>query len=118
MGGHYVIEAVLQCGDATQKSSICAALSTELFRNAKNRCATYVVEKAFACCCNDDVQSMDNILAGSVDSLVSLVENQFGCHVAKSLVKLPAPSRDHALRHLEAAAPRLQGSKYGRRLLE
>jgi pumilio RNA-binding family len=116
--GHYVIEAVLQFGDENQKSTICEALCKELFRNAKNRCATYVVERAFACCSHDDVQSMLSILTGSADSLVSLVENQFGCHVAKSLMKLPLLTREHALTHLEAAAPKLQTSKYGRRVLE
>merc|ERR1712139_84192 len=112
-----VIEAVLQHGVANQKSSVCAALCKELFRNAKNKCGTYVVARAFACCSHDDAQSMLNILTESADSLVSLVENQFGCHVAKSFVKLPLLRREHALRHIEAAAPKLQTSKYGRRLL-
>jgi hypothetical protein len=116
--GHYVIEAILQFGDAEQKSCVCSTLCQDLPRNAKNRCATYVVEKALCNCGDDDLKHMLDILAGTPESLASLVDNQFGCHVAKALVKLPAAHAAHAMRHLEAATPALQKSKYGRRLLE
>jgi len=113
--GHYVIEMGLQTGSAHQRHQICAALSMDLMRNAKNRSATYVVEKALATCDDEDRQTMIQDLLGSPESLLSLVENQFGCHIAKALLKMQGESFHQML---DAAAPKLQKNKYGRRLLE
>lgn len=115
---HYVIEAVLQFGAPEQRHLVSVALRTDLLRNAKQRSATYVVEKALACCEEQDRNDMVSELFGTVASLVALVENQFGCHVAKALVKLPGDHLAHALSFLDQATPLLQKTKYGRRLLE
>jgi hypothetical protein len=116
--GHYVIEMILQTGNAYQRRQICAALRVELMRNAKNRSATYVVEKALAICDEEDRRSMIQELFGSPESLVSLVENQFGCHVAKAFLKMQGVFCHDIISLIDAAAPKLQKSKYGRRLLE
>jgi len=116
--GHYVMEMGLQTGNAHQRRQICTALCVELMRNAKNRSATYVVEKALAHCDNEDRQTMMHDLCGSPESLVTLVENQFGCHVAKALLKMQGESFHEMLSRINVAAPQLQKSKYGRRLLE
>jgi len=113
--GHYVIEMGLQAGSAHQRHQICSALRVELMRNAKNRSATYVVEKALNICNDEDQQAMIQDLFGSPESLVSLVENQFGCHVAKALLKTHGGSFREMI---DAASAKLQKNKYGRRLLE
>lgn len=115
---HYVIESILQFGTPEQRHSVSVSLRTDLLRNAKQRSSTYVVEKALACCDEQDCNDMVSELFGTVASVVALVENQFGCHVAKSLVRLPGDHLDHALSFLDEASPLLKKTKYGRRLLD
>jgi len=116
--GHYVIEMVLQTGSTHQRHQICDALRVELMRNAKNRSATYVVEKALATCDDEDRRPMIQELFGSPETLVSLVENQFGCHVAKALLKMQGEVCQQVVSRIVVATPKLQKNKYGRRLLE
>jgi pumilio RNA-binding family len=116
--GHHVIEMVLQAGSVYQRHEIFGSLSSDLMRNAKNRNATYVVERALTSCEDEDRRVLVEELIGTPDMLVSLVENQFGCHVAKALLKISGDTFHKMLSHIEAAAPKLQKSKYGRRLME
>jgi len=115
---HYVIESILDTGSKDQLHKASAALRVDLMRNAKNRSATYVVEKAFSCCDDHDCKAMFAELCGTAQRLVSLAENQFGCHVAKGLVRLPGDHFQQTLQYLPEAIPLLQKSKYGRRILE
>merc|ERR1719183_683192 len=48
--GHHVIEVVLQTGSAYQRHNIFGSLVSDVMRNAKNRNATYVVERALTSC--------------------------------------------------------------------
>merc|ERR1711907_635576 len=116
--GHHVIEMALQTGDACQRHKVCCSLSSDLMRDAKNRNATYVVERALSSCNDEDLNIMVQELIGTPDSLISLVENQFGCYVAKALLKVSDEILDKMLSLIEATAPKLQKSKYGRRLME
>lgn len=116
--GHYVIEAILQYGGPDHVHRICNALRMELLRNAKNRCATYVVEKTLLCCDEDDQKIMIHELFASPDVLIKLVDNQFGCHVGKTIVRFPGDHALHIRTQVEASRERLQTTKYGRRLLD
>jgi hypothetical protein len=116
--GHHVIEMVLQMGNAFQRHEIFFALNSDLMRNAKNRNATYVVERALTSCDDEDRRVLVEELIGTPDALVSLVENQFGCYVAKALLKFPGEIFHKMLSQTEAAAQELQKSKYGRRLTQ
>jgi len=116
--GHHVMTAVMQHGSQSQQTAVCEALLPEIVANAKNRCATYVVERAITC----SDQTMQQVLAielfGAADTLISLAENQFGCHVAKTLARIPGHHNTKAKQHMDVAGAKLQKSKYGRRLLE
>lgn len=114
---HYVVEAILEFGNSEQKHEVSVSLRMDLLRNAKNRSATYVVEKALMFCDAHDQEAMISHLCGSVADLVALVENQFGCHVAKALVHLPSEHFQRSLPLFIEATPMLQKSKYGRRVL-
>merc|ERR1719329_989162 len=116
--GHHVTEMVLQTGSVYQRHAIFCSLNSELTRNAKNRNATYVVERALTSCEEEDRHTLVQQLIGSPDCLVSLVENQFGCYVAKALLKISGETFHKMLSHIEAAQAKLQKSKYGRRLME
>jgi len=116
--GHHVIEMVLQAGNSHQRHGIFGSLSSDLPRNAKNRNATYVVERALTSCDAEDRSMMVQELIGTPNSLVSLVENQFGCYVAKALLKVSDETFHKMLSHIDVAAPKLEKNKYGRRLME
>merc|ERR1719329_637681 len=116
--GHHVIEVVLQAGSAHQRHMVFSAICPDLMRNAKNRNATYVVERALMSCSDDDRLVMVQELIGTPEALIALVENQFGCYVAKALLKFPGEVLRKMLSQIEAAAPELQKSKYGRRLTQ
>lgn len=114
---HYVVEAILEFGNNEQTHEVSVSLRMELLRNAKNRSATYVVEKALVHCDAHDQEAMISELCGSTADLLALVENQFGCHVAKALVHLSGDHFQRASSLFVEAAPQLQKSKYGRRVL-
>jgi len=115
---HYVIEAILDNGSPANIHTIALSLSSDIVRSAKNRSGTHVVERALLRCSLADRSDMMMELFQSADTLVALVENQFGCHVAKSLVRTPGPHLRQALNFFEFAKPMLQQTKYGRRVLE
>jgi len=116
--GHHVIEVVLQVGSAHQRHMIFSAINCDLVRNAKNRNATYVVERALISCDDDDRLVMVQELIGTPEALIALVENQFGCYVAKALLKFPGEIFQSMMSQIGAAAPELEKSKYGRRLTQ
>jgi len=116
--GHHVIEVVLQVGSAHQRHMIFSSIKSDLMRNAKNRNATYVVERALTSCDDDDRLVMVQELIGTPEALIALVENQFGCYVAKALLKFPGEIFQNMMSQIGAAAPELEKSKYGRRLTQ
>merc|ERR1719198_2710526 len=85
---HYVVEAILESGSTEHTHQVACALRMELMRHAKNRSATYVVEKALFCCDAHDQEAIASELFGNAEALLELTENQFGCHLAKVLPKL------------------------------
>jgi len=115
--GHHVIQSILEHGTQEQRGKIAGSLRGDLLRNAKNRNASFIVERALAFCIIEDQQIMAAELLSNADNLPSLAENQFGCHVAKALLRLPGEHSRQALNHLQIASAQLQTSKYGRRLL-
>lgn len=116
--GHHVMNSILEHGSATSKETIWNALRPELERHAKNRYSTHVVMRALACCTNDMQQDFAMTLFGTPDALVSLTENQFGCQVAKFLLRIQGNHINAAAQHIDIATPKLQQYKHGRRFLE
>merc|ERR1719272_865954 len=115
---HYVVEAILDNGSPDHLRTIAMALRSNLGRNAKHRTGTHVIEKALLRCEADDCDAMMLELFHDASAIISLVESQFGCHVAKSLLRKPGSHVRQALGFLEEAKPFLEKTKYGRRLLE
>ena len=65
-----------------------------------------------------DCDAMMLQLFQSAQAMAALVENQFGCHIAKSILKRPGAHLERVSRFLDEAKPLMQKSKYGRRFLE
>lgn len=113
---HYVVEALLDVSAACRRE-ICAALLPEVVRHAKNRSATYIVEKALLVSDSEDVDKLAGVLFSSPEALSDLAENQFGCHLAKVLPRLPNHFK-RAQAFMPQTAALLQKTKFGRRVLQ
>jgi hypothetical protein len=67
---HYVVEAILESGSADHTHEVACALRMDLMRHAKNRSATYVVEKAMFCCDARDQEAIASELFGNAEALL------------------------------------------------
>jgi hypothetical protein len=115
--GHHVIQSILEHGTQQQRSKVAATLARDALNFGRHRSASYVMEKALTFCAPADQRLIAVKLLAQPESLPSLAD-QFGCRVAKALLRLPGDISIQAQTHFLAAAPALQKSKYGRRLLD
>lgn len=115
--GHHVIQSILEHGTQQQRSKVAATLSRDALHYGRHRSASYVMEKALIYCAPADQRVMATKLLSSPEQLPSLAD-QFGCRVAKALLRLPGDLSVQAQTHFIAATAVLQKSKYGRRLLD
>merc|ERR1712194_917724 len=115
--GH-VMQTVLEHGLARHRRGIVDALAGQLWANAHDRCASYVLETGLLQCEEDDQRTLAaGFLCASPERMEALGRSQAGHRVLKALVK----SRDdvsQSLRDsLRASAPQHGEHRHGRRLL-
>lgn len=121
--GHFVLQAVLEHGLPCHKHCIALALQGQdededaLLLNANNRHASCVVETALMYCSQEDTESLCEKTLAKHCNVLALAENPFGCYVLNALLALRGKHAPTALSVLHDAAPQLQESKPGRRLL-
>ncbi|CAK0793639.1 unnamed protein product, partial [Prorocentrum cordatum] len=90
----------------------------DLGRWALHPQSSHVVVAALASCAEGDAQAIAlRLLEGGQDGVVALARNRFGAGVVRTLLRLPDPASQGALRLLWGAAPRLWPTRYGRTLL-
>lgn len=117
--GHHVIGHILEHGNLQHRKEIATAvLSGGVVRYAKNKHASYVLEKALELAHPDDQELLTTELLHDPETLPMLAESQFGHHVVKALIKHAGKYSRTALSYLAYATQRLEVTKYGRRLLE
>eukprot|EP00930_Biecheleria_cincta_P015964 TRINITY_DN13137_c0_g1_i2.p1 TRINITY_DN13137_c0_g1~~TRINITY_DN13137_c0_g1_i2.p1 ORF type:complete len:271 (+),score=51.96 TRINITY_DN13137_c0_g1_i2:439-1251(+) len=96
--GHFVIESILQnTGFPRHKSQIAYALNQDLYRYAKNKNASHVVEKAIAHCSEQDSQALSSALVAAPEEISILAHNQYGLFVLASLLRQPGERGQAAL---------------------
>jgi len=119
---HHVISSILEHGLAEQRHCVAQSLLVDLPRHARNRNASYVIEKALTYCSRDDRHAITSSLVTGPEQLVALAQNQFGSYVARALLKLPGEVGQKVAHQVAAAvrsAPsQLEMTRYGQRLLE
>jgi len=119
--GHYVVECALEHSLPQQRHTIVEALLRNPMRNAWNRNAAYVCEKALLYSDQEERRALVEEFANVPPAeLSALARNQFGSMVMRAALRQPF---DAARRIQEAlTAPgnvaQLKGTKHGRRLLE
>eukprot|EP00747_Dinoflagellata_sp_TGD_P161683 gnl/TRDRNA2_/TRDRNA2_178426_c0_seq1.p1 gnl/TRDRNA2_/TRDRNA2_178426_c0~~gnl/TRDRNA2_/TRDRNA2_178426_c0_seq1.p1 ORF type:complete len:422 (-),score=72.13 gnl/TRDRNA2_/TRDRNA2_178426_c0_seq1:312-1577(-) len=116
--GHHVVNSILEHGSDEQRHIIAEALRIDAMHNGKNRHASFVIETALSCCSNNDVNALAFELLGKPGNIAALAASQFGCHVARALLRVPGELSALAVDQLYRSAPKLAESKYGRRVLE
>lgn len=118
----HVMQSILEHGLPAQRKLVASALRNDLLRNARNRNASYVIERALTYCDPSDRRALANELINSegrrTGGLVALAQNQFGSYVVRALLRQPGDPAWRTKGQLQSAVPQLQRTKYGQRLLE
>jgi len=115
--GRHIVQSVLEhCRDHRRR--IARSLRGDMVRNAKNRNASYVIEKALGYCDDEDRRALAGELLSSPSNVASMAQSQFGFYVLKALLRMPGQEAVTAWSHVQENAEELKDLKYGMRLLE
>lgn len=114
----HVLELILEHGSDKDKHSIAETIRSNATDYAKNRSASYVVEKALACCGAPDARAIAWDLLADPQCLLALARHECGIHVVKAAMKVNADCALKAKEVLLAEADWVKSSKYGRRLFD
>merc|ERR1711933_325100 len=118
--GRHVIDSALEHGSADRRHKAALAMNVDLLRNARNRNASYIVEKVFCFCGIEDQRMVAmTLLRSGLDRIVALATHECGSHVLKALLRSRCCEHADALKHmLRAESAKLVLSKYGKRVLD
>jgi len=114
----HVLELILEHGRDTHKQKIAEVIRNNLFLYAKNRNASYVVEKALASCMTSDTDAIASELLSDPQCFLTLAVHECGTHVVKAVANLHGDCARNAKQLLLANADLVKSSKYGNRLLD
>eukprot|EP00929_Paragymnodinium_shiwhaense_P008488 TRINITY_DN112447_c0_g1_i1.p1 TRINITY_DN112447_c0_g1~~TRINITY_DN112447_c0_g1_i1.p1 ORF type:complete len:548 (+),score=89.92 TRINITY_DN112447_c0_g1_i1:108-1751(+) len=115
---HHVMDSIVEHGTAEMRHFVATALRSNLVQNAKNRYASYVVERSMTYCSPMDQHAYVHEFLQDTEELFSLASHEYGSHVLRTMMQLPCEATVQVRYILRAGADRLQASKYGRRVLE
>jgi len=114
----HVLELILEHGSDTHKHSIAKTIQNNIFYYAKNRCASYVLEKALTLCSISDACTIVSALLVDPKEFFALAVHECGTHVVRAVLRSNteevAKARDLLLKDTQ----QMKSSKYGKRLLD
>jgi len=114
----HVIEEIIEHGSRNHQQTIARAARNDIFRNAKSRYASYVVEQVLK---RNDLPEGDALasdLVGDLENFLALACHECGSHVIKALLKSRGRFADHAKEMMHARIAEIRASRYGQRLLD
>mmetsp|Transcript_82 Transcript_82/g.223 ORF Transcript_82/g.223 Transcript_82/m.223 type:complete len:498 (-) Transcript_82:154-1647(-) len=115
---HHVMQAVLEHGTNKYRHAIAKELAKDILSSASNRNGTYVIEKALLHCDSKDVSMLMRLLTEN-DVLDSLMQNQFGIFIAKTLLRIsPRPMLERIWEKVNFPPEDLFGNVHFQKLLE
>jgi len=114
----HVLDLILEHGSETHKKHISDAIRSNLFHNAKNRNASYVVEKALCLCSAEDTHAIASELLSDPARFLMLAVHECGCHVVKAVLRSHEDCAQQARELLLAKVAHVRASKYGKQLLD
>jgi len=119
--GHHVVECALEHGLPHQRKMIIDAIRRSPLRNAWNRNAAYVVEKALMYGNEEDRNNLAmDLLANPASDIAALARSQYGSMVVRAILRMSEPIATKAQECIRnpASLIQLKATKHGRRLLE
>jgi pumilio RNA-binding family len=114
----HVLELILEHGTEVHKRRISDVIRKNVYHCARNRFASYVVEKALSLCRAEDVAAIASELMRDAERFLTLAVHECGMHVVKAVLRLRGSCAEKALRLLMANVDQLKSSKHGQRLLD
>lgn len=114
--GSYVIRHILEFGLPEHKHRVAAALLPEAAWLAKHRLASHVVEAALRSCSAEDQQALAEALLAN-QHVAALSTNQFGRHVVRALLAMPA-TKEQVENALREVAGQIKYSRFGKSVLQ
>lgn len=114
----HILELVLEHGCEAHKRRVVRALRSNLLHFAKNRCASYVLEKALEKCEPEDSYALAHDLLVDPETFLLLAVHECGMHVVKAIVKSQTECAQSAKKLLLSEADRVKSTKFGLRLFE
>jgi len=114
----HVLELVLEHGNEAHKHSIAETIQANAVYYAKNRCASYVLEKALSLCSGHDIGTIVSALVADQKQFLSLAVHECGIHVVRAAIKSSSEDAEKARNMLLEDVQQIKSSKYGKRLLD
>jgi len=114
----HVLELILEHGTENHKEKIAKSIRNNIHHYAKNRFASYVVEKALLFCPTQDTHAMVSGLLDDSERFLMLAVHECGTHVVKAIIKMHGDCAAKAKELLLREVNRLESSKFGKRLLD
>jgi len=114
----HVLDLILEHGSASHKQCIAHTIRRNIFHHAKNRCASYVVEKSLGLCSAADSSAIASDLLADPEQFLILAMHECGMHVVRAVMQSHRDCLQKAQEILLANADRVKSSKYGKRLLD
>jgi len=109
--GNYLIKHIMEHGSAEQRKAVVGTLLRDPLGFASHRTGSTVVERALS------HRELAEALTRDATSLAKLACCRYGHFVAKALLQLPGKASTEACALLARVSPRLQASKFGKRVL-
>lgn len=121
--GHYVIQSLLENGNAEQQKRVAQGFFDELHRHATNRTGSHVLEKVFFFCGAEERRTLAGELLredGEVDAekIDTLAQNQSGCRTLRAMVHAPVEESLQVLSYIQQNLSCIQDNKWGRKMVE
>jgi len=114
----HVIELILEHGTDAHRQAVCRVIQQRPCYYAKDRCASYVVEKALASSSGRNVNGIVSKLLSDSEQFLELGMHECGMHVANAVSHLRGDSGHRARTLIAKNRHRLVASKYGIKLIE
>ena len=113
---HHVMESILENGEEHHKKHIAEVLQTDPWKYATHKNSSYLVEKALCYCSQSEQESLIAKL-GHPQTILDLAMTQFGCYVARALLRHRCVNAETAMSLIAEHQRDLESTPHGQRFL-
>lgn len=116
--GNHVVRHILEHGTPAQRRAVARVLLEDPLQMAGHRNASCVVEKALSHCAAEESSALAGALLRDGDTAAQLACGRYGSYVVRALLECEHVDAVETRALLRWQSPKLQQSKFGRRVLE